>query len=240
MTRIVPNYKPVPKAEPLPTPKITTANDFRDDRVRKLFENVNGVGGGCGLAKIRPYLLGRGGLYKGDSSNPYLNKLPLDVDLDRIIGSGISGDIRTCAVNAVRSRVNCREISEFMNGLLQKLRNKIKVIKDEVESTTQVLVTIKAQIETLQGQLKLAQSSSVDVAALLAQVKSIQESIAQKKATRKSLQDQYYKIDGSINDYQGQISVIVSQKKRLEQDDELIVNKIKLVDAKIADLLAQV
>jgi hypothetical protein len=48
------------------------------NKVKQIFDNVEAIGGGCGLAKVKPYFLGKGGLYKGDSANPYLNKLPTD------------------------------------------------------------------------------------------------------------------------------------------------------------------
>jgi len=116
VTNLTPNYRPVSGG----AGKFQSNNvrDSRDDKVRKVFDGAGGIGGGCGLAKMRPYFLGKGGLYKGDNANPYLNRLPDDNELDRIVGSDSSSDVRSAAVNVARSKASCRDINLFMGKLL--------------------------------------------------------------------------------------------------------------------------
>lgn len=59
-------------------PTITTASyTYGNSDFDKLFSGVTGIGGGAGLAQLRPYFLGNGlGLYTGNSSNPYYSRLP--------------------------------------------------------------------------------------------------------------------------------------------------------------------
>lgn len=49
--------------------------DSRKVNIQRLFDDADGIGGGNGLNKLKPYFLGNG-LYKGDDKNPYINRLP--------------------------------------------------------------------------------------------------------------------------------------------------------------------
>jgi hypothetical protein len=98
--------------------KLTSIRDQRDDKVSKVFEGINGIGGGGGLQKLKSYFLGKGGLYKGDNANPYLNMLPADSEIDTIINLGSSNELRNIAVNTLRSKASCKDVKTFMNKLL--------------------------------------------------------------------------------------------------------------------------
>jgi hypothetical protein len=78
-----------------------------------LFEGVDGIGGGCGLIKLRPYFVGSG-LYKGDDKNPFRDQLPTDNDVDKVVNAGKSKDIRDVVVNAARSKASCKDINNFL------------------------------------------------------------------------------------------------------------------------------
>lgn len=85
----------------------TTVNVLNIDSILKLFENADGIGGGCGLARLRPFFLGTGGIYKGDDKNPYISKLPSDAEVDKAIATGVSKNVRDIIVLAGQSKVSC-------------------------------------------------------------------------------------------------------------------------------------
>ena len=124
-----------------------------DDKVKKIFDGANGIGGGCGLIKLRPYF-GANGLYNGDNKNPFKDRLPADADIDKVIETGKSQSIRDVVVNAARSKVPCKDISAFLEKLFQKLRVKIGHSKDDVDAAKKSIATLKEQIASLQVQLK--------------------------------------------------------------------------------------
>jgi len=64
---------------------------FGLDRIKKVFEGAEPIGGGCGLGQIRPYFTK--GLYREDR-NPFIVNLPEDQEIDKVIESGKSEDIR--------------------------------------------------------------------------------------------------------------------------------------------------
>lgn len=105
------------------------------EKIKQIFNNVTGIGGGCGLLKLRPYFLGKGGLYKGDSTNPYLNKLPTDAEVDKLLASGTATDTQVMIVNVVQSKVNCKDINTWLSKILQKLRTKITSSKGDIDAT---------------------------------------------------------------------------------------------------------
>ena len=43
--------------------------------MRRVFDGAEGIGGGNGLKRLRPYFCGRG-LYQGDDKNPFRDRLP--------------------------------------------------------------------------------------------------------------------------------------------------------------------
>lgn len=178
------------------------------DIVRQMFNNVIGIGGGVGLAQLRPYFLGKGGFYKGDINNPYLNRLPTDAEVDNILSTGTSNDVRVMIINVVRSRVNCRDINIWLNKILEKLRNKIITSKADIDATNQLIATIQAQIATLQTQLAAAQSNA-DINSLTAQIASLQATISRTQAIAASLQAQLSQVTASITGFQNQIAAIV-------------------------------
>lgn len=96
---------------------------------------------GCGLPKLVTYYTGNG-FYKGDNDNPYLNRLPLDGDLDKIIEAGNFNEVRILFVNVARSRAPCKDIDAFLNRCLLKLRTKIGKFKDDVYDIKQLIATL--------------------------------------------------------------------------------------------------
>jgi hypothetical protein len=90
-----------------------------------MFNTVGGIGGGCGLVALRPYMYGSGGFYKGDSYNPYFNQLPSQSQVNSIISRGSASDIITLIVNIVRSNIDCKTSVSFLNNLLHDIRRKI-------------------------------------------------------------------------------------------------------------------
>lgn len=74
---------------------------FGFDRIKKVFEGAEAIGGGCGLGQIRPYF-GKG-LYR-EEKNPFITHLPEDQEIDRVIESGKSEDIRELVVNIVQGK----------------------------------------------------------------------------------------------------------------------------------------
>lgn len=68
--------------------------------------------------KLRPYFLGKDGLYKGDTANPYLNQLPTDAQIDTILTGGSAADCRILIINVVRSKVNCKDIGGWLAKVL--------------------------------------------------------------------------------------------------------------------------
>lgn len=64
---------------------------FGLDRIKKVFEGAEAIGGGCGLGQIRPYF--SKGLYR-EEKNPFIRNLPEDKEIDKVIESGKSEDIR--------------------------------------------------------------------------------------------------------------------------------------------------
>ena len=132
---------------------VQPANNAADDKVKKLFDDVDGIGGGCGLVTLRPYF-GANGLYRGDDKNPYKDRLPNDYDLDVVIEKANSKDIRDVVVNAARSRAACKDISAFLEKLFQKLRIKIGHAKDDVTDVKKLIATLQEQVKSLRAQLK--------------------------------------------------------------------------------------
>lgn len=95
-----------------------------DDRVKRVFDDADAIGGGCGLKKLRPYFGGRG-LYQGDDRNPFRDRLPSFQEVDQTIQSGRSKDIRELIVNTVRSKLGCRDVGGFLEKVFQRVRGKI-------------------------------------------------------------------------------------------------------------------
>jgi len=86
----------------------TTSYTYGNSDFDKLFSGVTGIGGGAGLAQLRPYFLGSGlGLYTGNSSNVYYSRLPTTVEIDRAIATGQSINVRQLIIYAVQSNVKC-------------------------------------------------------------------------------------------------------------------------------------
>lgn len=88
-------------------PAPATITQAEIDNIVKLFANSYGVGGGNGLTKLDAYLLGSGAIYS-DANNPYLNTLPTGADIDNLIASASTNDLKTLIVNSVRSKVSCK------------------------------------------------------------------------------------------------------------------------------------
>lgn len=109
--------------------------------VKKVFDSVDGIGSGCGLPKLVTYFTGNG-FYKGDNDNPYLNRLPRDDDIDRIIEAGNFNEVRILFVNAARSRAPCKDIDAFLNRCLLKIRTKVGKFKDDVYGIKQLIATL--------------------------------------------------------------------------------------------------
>lgn len=103
---------------------LNSQNSQKTEEIKRLFDGVDGIGGGCGLAKLRPFLLGNG-LYKGDDKNPFIYRLPADADVDKVVDAGTAKDIKDVIVFAARSKVGCQEIGNFLDRFLKKIRNKV-------------------------------------------------------------------------------------------------------------------
>lgn len=147
--------------------------------VKNIFNGIRGIGGGCGLSKLRPYVLANGSFYT-DSSNPYLNQLPTADQVNIILTNGNSGECKNLIIFVVRSKITCQNKITFLQTLLQQIQQKIITVNTNISETTQLIVTIKAQIAALQVQLTTLQSSSsstVNITALTAQVTTFQNTI---------------------------------------------------------------
>jgi FtsZ-binding cell division protein ZapB len=183
------------------------------NNIKNIFDGVFGIGGGCGLLKLRPYLLGTGGLYKGDSSNPYLKALPTDAQITTLFASGNSSDIITFIVNVARSRVGCKGVTTFLNSFLQQVRTKMIDFNTQVNTTTQLIVTIQAQIDTLTTQLTTASGSLVDINALKAQLADLQNSLTTTQNSQSNLKTELTQVTANSVDYQSQIATLVGSQK---------------------------
>ncbi len=112
------------------------------ERVKQVFDGADGIGGGCGLTRLRPYFGGYG-LYKGDDKNPYRDRLPNDDEVKRVIEGGKSQDVREVVVNAARSKIGCRDIGFFLERFFHQLRIKIEYFKDDFEGAKRIIITIQ-------------------------------------------------------------------------------------------------
>lgn len=158
-------------------PNVLNAATNALENVQKVFENAEGIGGGNGLPRLRPYLLSNG-LYKGDDKNPFINKLPEDTDVDKVVENGNAKDVKDFIVYAARSKVGCQNVNKFLDNLLKKLRNRIAHSKIDVEEAKKIIGTIQEQIKFLQGQLKDNDTQQINVQDLLAKINAIKTDAA--------------------------------------------------------------
>lgn len=121
-----------------------------------MFENADGIGGGCGLIRLKPFFLSNVGIYKGDDKNPYIAKLPSDAEVDKAIATGSAKSVKDIIVLAVQSKVSCQEITKWMETILSKIRIKIVSFKADVDAANKLIFSIQEQIAFQQEQLKLA------------------------------------------------------------------------------------
>jgi peptidoglycan hydrolase CwlO-like protein len=210
--------------------------------VKNLFGMVGGIGGGCGLATLRPYFLGNGGLYSNDSSNPYLNQLPTTAQVTNILSTGNSSSITTFLVYVVRSKVDCKSVATFLNNFLQQVRSKITDLGNQVNTSGSLILTIQGQIAALQTQLTAAQSttSTISTATLTAQITTLQSSITQNQNTQTTLQTKITQLASNISSYQIQVANLVNQLKQFQQNDLDFTSQIDTYNQQIADLQAQI
>ncbi len=190
------------------------------NNIKNIFEGVFGIGGGCGLLKLRPYLLGNGGLYKGDSSNPYLKVLPTDAQITTLFASGTSSEIITLIVNVARSRVGCKGITTFLNNFLQQIRTKMIDVNTQVNATNAIIISIQAQIEALNVQLESAKGSLVDINALKAELADLKDSLDKSLKVQADLQLELTQVTASSNQYQSDIAILVGQQKEVQAKDD--------------------
>lgn len=154
-----------------PVPATITFDDI--NKVRQLFAASYGIGGGSGLLQLRPYILGTGEIYTGDNNNPYLNALPTDAELDQLISTGSSKELRNAVVYAVRSKVSCRQIGTFLESLLFKVRARIAAFKADVDGARKLIASIQQQITFLEAQINEANASQLDVKAIQIKIKQV-------------------------------------------------------------------
>ncbi len=170
--------------------KFDFSNQYRQadiDKVKQVFDGADGIGGGNGLNKLRPYLGGYG-LYKGDDKNPYRDRLPNDDEVKRVIEGGKSQDVREVVVNAARSRIGCRDIGNFLEKFFYQVRNKIEFFKDDVEGTKKIVITLQEQIKFLQDQLKAYEAKTASANAAYAQLEQLKADIVKDLSERERLQ----------------------------------------------------
>lgn len=210
------------------------------NKVKAAFNGINRIGGGCGLLKLRPYLLGKGGLYQGDNTNPFLKQLPTSAQVNTTLSTGNSSDVITLIVNVVRSKVDCKSVSAFLTSLLQQIQTKILNTSTLVNSTNQIIITLQAQITALTNQISSAQNSVVDTTSLTLQVTNLKSTITQAQSDQSSYQSQLTQVTTNINNYQAQISTFVDQQKQLQQDDDSKESQLNTLNAQLADLQAQI
>ena len=142
------------------------------------------------------------GLYKGDDKNPFINKLPEEVEVDKVIEKGSAKYVKDIIVFAARSRAGCQDIGKFLDNLLKKLRNKITHSKIDIEEANKIINSIQEQLKFLQGQLKENDSQQVNIQDLLTKINNIKVDMVKLQEDRARLQAELAQKARNIDDWQ--------------------------------------
>lgn len=145
---------------------------YDTEKLRKIVDGADGIGGGCGLKKLRPFF-GGNGLYKGDDKNPFRDRLPSDDEVDRTLEKGRSKEVRELVVNAARSKNDCKAVGGFLQGVFRKIRSKVGHFKDDIEGGKKDTKSIEDQLQFLSNQLKGTQTQDVNIKTFLAQLQQL-------------------------------------------------------------------
>lgn len=68
--------------------------------------------------------------------------------------TGRSRDVRELVVNTARSKLSCRDVGGFLEKVFRKVRGKIGLFKDDLESTKKNTKSVQDQLQFLSEELK--------------------------------------------------------------------------------------
>lgn len=151
--------------------------------IKELFGPSFTIGGGSGLTKLTPFILGNGGIYT-DNNNPYLNALPSEADIDNLIATASAQQLRDIVVYAVRSKVDCKQIGSFLGTFLGKVRAKIAAFRLDFDTAKKEIANYQVQIASLQGQISDANLSQLGTQDIQKKILSVQADIANLQQTK--------------------------------------------------------
>lgn len=209
------------------------------EKVKRIFDGADGIGGGCGLTKLRPYLGGYG-LYKGDDKNPFRDRLPNDDEVKRVIQGGKSQDVREVVVNAARSKIGCRDIGNFLEKFFHQLRNKIEYFKDDFEGSKKIVITIQSQIKFLQDQLQALDAKTASATAAYAQLEQLKAEVSKDIAEREGLLIDLRENAKKFDQLQDDLSAAVEISRKITRRKDDRDRRTAFIDQQIAELESRI
>lgn len=209
------------------------------EKVKKVFDDADGIGGGCGLKKLRPFF-GANGLYKGDDKNPFKDRLPSNDEIERTVENGKAKDVRELVVNAARSKNNCKEVGGLLESVFKKIRSKIGHFKDDLETAKKGTKSLEEQIDFLGAELKEVEGRELNIKTFLAQLQDLKQQSVKIVEDRKKLQDTLKTANDQIELYQAEIARNTQKIKALKEKDGERVGRIAKIDDEIDKLQARI